>query len=176
MLNSNVLEIVNRWENQFEENEQGNRENDTYRRWYSFKLDAIKSTNEDYLILSNILQESSVDHNTGYEWIVGILADLSETMDNEQTLSEEFDAQHEGWGDNISEYADNEVPIYNHSLTQWLAKGNNWILVDEAVEEYGWNDEKGTIGAIQLGYFKGIKDMYYRVLEELEKKSTEGGE
>lgn len=164
MTNKQALEQVKAWSNLFHEHEDGKREDDTFRRWYSFKSEMISSDNNDYRLMSDILQNTSVDENTSYEWIVGVLADLEEQLSDEQSFDEELDT--DDLQDRISEYADNDIPIYNYDLTQWLAKGNNWILVDEAMEEYG--SSEGIIKLIQLGYFKGVQDMYYQVVQKLE--------
>lgn len=57
--------------------------------------------------------------------------------------------------DAIAECADNQVDIYYSDLWDW-ANGNEGYI-DDAIDEFGWNKEKGIIGAIQMGQYK----MYY---------------
>jgi hypothetical protein len=68
--------------------------------------------------------------------------------------------------DSLHELADATVDIYNQGLTEWLASDiNNAFDVDEAINEYGWDSERGIFGAIAMGQYKQNYDLFYQLFE-----------
>lgn len=135
--------------------------------FYSFKLDCIKSTNVGYNKLSDIMMNSGVDEDSRYSWMVGILDDMIDNIDFQALEDGSFEL--DIYNDHLVEYASSDTPIYNSDLTEWLSKGTNWEFVDDAITEFGCNG--GVIQLIQLGYSKGLEEMYYQVVS-----AFEGGE
>lgn len=104
------------------------------RYWVVFKLDAITGKSEAYNALSSVINNGNgVDDESAYAWTFDYLGHLLELLDNDESLTLEQIQD----SDDVSEYADRETDIYNHDLLQWLAKGNNFMFVEDMTNEYG---------------------------------------
>ncbi len=55
------------------------------------------------------------------------------------------------WCDIASEWADNEVDIYNQDLFETAWQFSEWI--EEALEEFGFDKKRGLIGVLQAGQY-----------------------
>lgn len=69
--------------------------------------------------------------------------------------------------DMIHEIADNDVDIYNSDLLDWVAKDNNFELVDEATEEFG--TQGSIIDLIRGGQYKANETILWEAWEEVKK-------
>lgn len=79
--------------------------------------------------------------------------------------------------DRLHELADAKVDIYNGDLLKWVADDlNNSMYVDEAIEEYGWSDERGLFGALQMGQYKFHSDNFYALFNEYDEADLLGDE
>jgi hypothetical protein len=167
MTNKQALEQVKAWRDLFHYQKDEESENARFKEgFYSFKSEVISLNFDqpDYRTISDLMIASGADEDSRYSWMVGILDDLIEQLDNEQSFDEEL--SRDKLQDHLIEYAQNDAPIYNSELCEWMSKGTNWVFVDEAIDEFGATG--GIIQLIQMGYAKGLEEMYYSVIEQLE--------
>jgi len=66
--------------------------------------------------------------------------------------------------DNISEFADSQVDVYNGALLEWLNKDNNFLLYDEAIDNF-W-DAGSLINNIRQAQFFDIEQELNEELRE----------
>ena len=84
-----------------------------------------------------------------YQFIVEALDHLSEGMNPEEP--------------------ELEADVYTTDLMDWLASHRERLgIVDEAVNELGWNKEGGIETAISLGQWREKEDVFRRVVEALQ--------
>jgi len=66
----------------------------------------------------------------------------------------------DGADDAINELSDSKIDIYNHTLRVWAV--DNYDYIEEAVEEYGYDDKKFDFHKlIQLGQFYAYNMEFY---------------
>lgn len=99
--------------------------------YYSFKLEAIREDNPVYRALSDIVYDADVSTNFAYQMVAETIEALEYIISNED--GETIDT-HE-LGDQISEQADSNTPIYNFKIMEFVS--DNPYNVDEAIEEMG---------------------------------------
>ena len=145
MKKTQVLELISK---QFEpvKNDKG----ETIR--FAFTLDAIQEKSALHEKLSDLIRNADVDEDSAYGWILEAVDSLNDYSTNIEPgrLDEEEDDKIR---DYISECADSNIPIYNSELLEWLGKGTNYTIVDDAIDEFGWDKERGITGAIMTGYY-----------------------
>lgn len=72
------------------------------------------------------------------------------------------------WDDLINEFADGAADVENYYLIRWLAGHlENASFVDEAVEEYGYDKERGIYHAIQMGQYRMAEQIMSAVISKL---------
>lgn len=129
---------------------------------WCFKLEVITSENKDYDRLSDIIQDSELDRESAYAFTVEALQAMKDIIDNqEEKVYNAYNVLSEY--ENIGQYS--EPPVYNSELLDWVAKANNYISVDNAGIEYGWNG--GIIETIQRAYATEWEQHYFKVLEAI---------
>ena len=71
--------------------------------------------------------------------------------------------------DGYHESLDNDVSIYNSDRTAWLASHLDRAgYVDDAIDEYGWDKERGIFGALGIGEYKEREEVLYLIKAALE--------
>lgn len=71
--------------------------------------------------------------------------------------------------DEPHERIDSDVDVYNHDLLQWVASHlSRAYYVDEAIKEFGWNEERGLFGALMVGQYSERMEVYNSVKQSLE--------
>jgi hypothetical protein len=64
-----------------------------------------------------------------------------------------------------------EPDVYNSDLIKWLAShGNRTTYVDEAVSNFGWDENGGVISALSNGQLMEREEVFHRVHEALEER------
>jgi len=73
--------------------------------------------------------------------------------------------------DAISEIADNNIDVYNYDLLDWFK--DNYIKVEDAIEEYGFPETDGKpdmLQAIRQGQYLENEEVLYEALEEIKEE------
>ena len=68
--------------------------------------------------------------------------------------------------DNLSEYADQNTPIYHNDLAQWFA--NNWSAVNEYVQDMGVSETRNfdIMRTIQAAYCYTLDGEMSQLIQE----------
>lgn len=120
-----------------------------------------------YNIFSKVGDEDSLNpfDDYSYIWLNDFLSDFIYSVTNE---NDDINDIIKNFENNLYEYIDNKVSIYNHDLLKWLSSNiNNAWYVEEALNEYGYSKERGFIGLLQSGQYKRIEAYYYNFLDSL---------
>jgi hypothetical protein len=75
----------------------------------------------------------------------------------------------EGEDEDPGAFADANTDVYTDELGAWLNSSiRRGGFVDEAIEEYGWPDDRGIAGALAMGQYVELCEVYYLVRTALE--------
>lgn len=71
------------------------------------------------------------------------------------------------------EFADGYADVYTGALVEWLGShGSRPGYCDEAADEYGYDDDRGITGRIQLGQYAEALEVFGSVLGSLEQRQS----
>ena len=73
--------------------------------------------------------------------------------------------------DAISEIADNNIDVYNYDLLDWFK--DNYIKVEDAIEEYGFPETDGKpdmLQAIRQGQYLENEEVLYEALKDIKEE------
>ena len=116
------------------------------KEFYKLKADAPHWLSNEYRFMNKM--HEALDDRLPDDWVYeatrDIALNLSDYGDDDSTI--------EYFRDKMSEIARDMVDVYNSDLTAWLASHlYNIALVDEALEDFGFDKDSGIISAISIG-------------------------
>jgi len=130
--------------------------------FWSFTHEAINDSSEEYRAMSNIIHGSGLDEDSAYTFTVEALETMKSILidgDVPKRESAELEALEETQ-EEIDKGA--EAPIYIGALTSWIAKASNYSYLEDAINEYGWNNN--ILASMEMAYSKAWTEHYYTVL------------
>jgi hypothetical protein len=120
---------------------------------------------QDYSLGNNLMNRAheALDDRLPDDWVYEIAAHVAEAF-----TEYDFDTIDE-LRDKVSEIADSEIDVYNSDRLQWLASHlGNADLVDTAVQEFGYDNSTGIVGAIGIGQYYAIERIAGALIDAIE--------
>lgn len=125
-----------------------------------FNIEAIIVNSDEYKAMSDLIQgyADEVDHDSAYSWTVEVLEELSQL--DEKELQRLID------GDHNSEMVTFEPDsVYNSDLLEWLAKGMNFTMLDEAKDAFDLDQLPQAIMYVQVMFKERIANDIIELLK-----------
>jgi len=127
----------------------------------------IFKNEEVFKIFSDSNNEEGLNpfNDYSYKWLNSFLSDLTNNANENQDISEIIST----FEDNLNDFIDSEVSIYNHDLLKWLRDSlTNYYYMEEVVQE-GLIDLKNYdfIKHLQIAQYKAIENAYFSFLSSL---------
>ena len=122
--------------------------------FYKIKADApdwvTGGKGDGFKLMQNV--HEALDDRLPDDWVYGAAEYIASKFTEYpvESISEMFD--------NLHEIVDGYVDVYNSELVKWLASNlNNAALCDEAVEEFGYDKDRGIFGMIAAGQYHTLE-------------------
>ena len=78
--------------------------------------------------------------------------------------------------DIIHEIADDEVDIYTQDRFEWLAKDNNYYVLEDAIDEFGFPERDGKpdfVQAVALAQYKANENLLWEAWEQVKEANND---
>jgi len=122
--------------------------------------------NRTFKILSDCSSKGALNpfNNYSYEWVNTFLYNVIDCLKNNDF--DNLEELKENINENLYEWVDNEVNVYNSDLTKWLNDNvNNMYYLDEVLEEQ--ENIKSSFDLLRDGQYKAIEETFNLALSQL---------